>query len=180
MDCHNRPSHIYNPPSRSVNLSIATGRLSPRLPWIKKNAVEVLTGAYESKPEALDSIATVLGRTYEGQRDTALVRQTIAEVQHIYSDNFFPDMKADWRAYPDNIGHTVNMGCFRCHDGNHKSDDGHVISTSCTTCHVILSQGARSESRMISPEGLEFRHPVDIGDMWQQTPCTTCHTGTLP
>ena len=180
IDCHNRPSHIYNPPSRAVNLSLATGRLSATLPWIKKNAVEVLTAAYETPREGLDSIATILGRFYEGHRDTALVRRTIAEVQHIYGNNFFPDMKADWRAYPDNIGHTVNPGCFRCHDGNHRSADGKVISTGCTTCHTILSQGPREASRMIGPEGLEFRHPEDIGDMWKQTPCTTCHTGALP
>jgi len=180
IDCHNRPSHIYNPPARSVNLSLATGRLSAKLPWIKKNAVEVLAADYQTQREGLDSIATVLGRDYDGQRDTTAVRQAIAEVQHIYSTNFFPEMKADWRAHQDNIGHTVNQGCFRCHDGIHKSTDGKVISNACTTCHIIMSQGTRQESRLISPEGLEFKHPVDIGDMWKQTPCTTCHTGTLP
>jgi hypothetical protein len=163
-----------------VNLSLATGRLSVRLPWIKKNAVEVLAATYETPEEGLDSIATNLGRDYDRQRDTAAVRQAIAEVQHIYRTNFFPEMKADWRAHQDNIGHTVNQGCFRCHDGAHKSTDGHVISNNCTTCHIIMSQGTHQESRLISPEGLEFKHPVDIGEMWKQTPCTTCHTGTLP
>ena len=114
------------------------------------------------------------------ERDTALVRATITEVQHIYRDNFFPDMKADWRAYPDNIGHTIFNGCFRCHDGSHRSADGRVISNACTSCHVIMSQGRRGESRLISPDGLEFEHPVDIGDLWKQAPCTTCHTGALP
>jgi hypothetical protein len=180
IDCHNRPSHIYNPPARSVNLSLATGRLNAKLPWIKKNAVEALAATYQTQQDGLDSIATVLGRAYDGQRDTTAVRLAIAEVQHIYSTNFFPEMKADWRAHQDNIGHTVNQGCFRCHDGAHKSADGHVISNNCTTCHIIMSQGTRQESRLISPEGLEFKHPVDIGDMWKQTPCTTCHTGTLP
>ena len=83
-------------------------------------------------------------------------------------------------ANSDNIGHTFNPGCFRCHDGAHKSSDGQVIPTACTTCHIIMSQGTHQDSRLISPEGLEFKHPVDIGDTWKQMPCTTCHNGTLP
>jgi hypothetical protein len=180
IDCHNRPSHIYNPPARSVNLSFATGRLSAKLPWLKKNAVEVLAAPYDTKSQALDSIATILGRDYETSRDTGLVRQAIAEVQHIYGNNFFPDMKTDWRSHADNIGHTYYPGCFRCHDGLHTSTDGRVISKACTTCHIIIGQGTSQVSRMISPEGLTFKHPVDIGEMWKETPCTTCHTGTLP
>jgi NapC/NirT cytochrome c family, N-terminal region len=180
IDCHNRPTHIYNPPSRAVNLSLATGRLSPTLPWIKKNAVEVLAADYDTKRQALDSIATILGRDYEGTRDTTLVRQAIAEVQNIYSNNFFPSMKVNWQAYPDNIGHEIFPGCFRCHDGQHKSADGRVIPNDCTTCHIIMGQGSREQSRMLSPTGLAFKHPVDIGEMWKVAPCTTCHTGTLP
>ena len=42
---------------------------------------------------------------------------TIDAVQEIYRDNFFPEMKASWQAYPDNIGHKDWPGCFRCHDG---------------------------------------------------------------
>ncbi len=180
IDCHNRPTHIYNTPSQAVNLSLATGRISPRLPWIKKNAVDVLAATYETKSGALDSIATILGRDYETTRDTALVRQAIAEVQHIYRTNFFPNMKVDWRAYPDNIGHEFFPGCFRCHDGQHKSADGRVIPDDCTTCHIIMGQGSREQSRLLSPQGLPFKHPVDIGGMWKEAPCTTCHSGTLP
>lgn len=180
IDCHNRPTHIYNPPSRAVNLSLATGRMSTKLPWIKKNAVDVLAASYDTKREALDSIATILGRDYERTRDTALVRQAIAEVQNIYSNNFFPTMKVDWRVYPDNIGHELFPGCFRCHDGQHKSEDGRVIPDDCTTCHIIMAQGSGTRSRTISPAGLPFKHPVDIGEMWKQVPCTTCHNGTLP
>ena len=180
IDCHNRPTHIYNSPSRSVNLSLATGRISPKLPWIKKNAVEVLAADYTSRQQGLDSIATILGRDYETTRDTALVRQAIAEVQHIYNNNFFPNMKVDWRVYPDNIGHEIFPGCFRCHDGQHKSADGRMIPNDCSTCHIIMAQGSGAQSHLLSPQGLEFKHPVDIGGMWKEAPCTTCHTGTLP
>jgi hypothetical protein len=28
-------------------------------------------------------------------------------------------------------------GCFRCHDENHKSNDGKVIAQDCATCHEL-------------------------------------------
>jgi NapC/NirT cytochrome c family, N-terminal region len=180
IDCHNRPTHIYNSPSKAVNLELSTGRLSAALPWIKKRAVEVLSAEYDSTSQALDSIAATLTVEYQDQGDPALVRQAVTEVQNIYRNNFFPAMKADWRAYPDNIGHSLSLGCFRCHDGKHARPDGKVISKECTTCHIIISQGTTAESRMIGPAGLEFEHPVNIGGMWKQVPCAACHKGGNP
>jgi hypothetical protein len=180
IDCHNRPSHIYYAPSTAVNLAMSTGRISATLPAIKKNAVAVLTAGYDSTGHGIDSIAAHLAAAYRDRPDTAAVRQAIAGVQHIYRNNFFPEMKVDWRVYPNNIGHTLFPGCYRCHDGKHKSADGRVITHACTACHIIIAQGTSEESRMIGPEGLEFQHPVDIGQMWKQVPCTMCHTGGTP
>ena len=180
IDCHNRPTHIYNSPMQAVNLEMSTGRLDTTLPWLKKNVVEVLAAEYDSTGQALDSIATTLARDYRNQPDTALVYRTITEVQKIYRNNFFPEMKTDWRAYPDNIGHSIYPGCYRCHDGKHKTEDGRVISRECSTCHIIIGQGSGAESRLIGPEGLEFQHPVNIGQMWKQMPCTSCHSGRTP
>lgn len=177
IDCHNRPSHIYNPPARSVNLSMSTGRISTRLPWIKKNAIALLTAEYDGTRQALQAIAAGLEQEYQGFPDTAAVRRTVAEIQHIYQTNFFPEMKVNWRAYPNNLGHVIFPGCYRCHDGKHKSADGRTITHSCTACHIIISQGGGEGPRTISPEGLEFQHPVDIGDMWRSVSCSMCHTG---
>ena len=47
-------------------------------------------------------------------------------MQKIYQTNIFPEMKVDWRTHPDNIGHTLYPGCFRCHEGNHVSREGKV------------------------------------------------------
>ena len=86
-------------------------------------------------------------------------------------------MEVSWRAYPDNLGHTLFPGCYRCHDGKHQSADGKVVSHDCSSCHIILSQGSGPEPEMISPQGIEFRHPVAIGEMWRQVNCAVCHTG---
>src|SRR5690349_13806846 len=38
IDCHNRPTHIYVPPDRSVDNSMVAGRLDSNLPFIKQQA----------------------------------------------------------------------------------------------------------------------------------------------
>lgn len=164
IDCHNRPSHIYNAPARAVDAALASGRIDPKLPEIKKLAVEALTGDYKTTDEALAAIA---GK---------LPAPAIAEVQKIYQQNFFPEMKVNWRVYPNNIGHTIFPGCYRCHDGQHASADGKVITRDCNACHTILAQG---DANATTARGLEFQHPTDIGDTWKEMNCAECHTGAL-
>lgn len=67
--------------------------------------------------------------------DAALVGQTIAGVQALYSRNVFPAMKVGWGTYPNHIGHVAFPGCFRCHDENHKATDGSAIAQDCQSCH---------------------------------------------
>jgi len=177
MDCHNRPAHTFQAPARAVNLSLGTGRLSLALPSIKQTAVGLLTAEYEHTPQAMAAIDSGLTAQYRGHVAPAQVEQAVAEVQRIYRTNFFPEMKVSWEKYPNNLGHTIFPGCYRCHDGQHRSADGRVISHSCTTCHTIISQGEGPTAGTIAPEGLEFRHPVDIGEMWKEVNCAVCHTG---
>jgi hypothetical protein len=58
-------------------------------------------------------------------------------VQALYQRNVFPSMNVGWGSYPNNIGHTAFPGCFRCHDDNHKSKSGKVISQDCGLCHTM-------------------------------------------
>jgi hypothetical protein len=164
---------------------MSIGRIDPRIPMIKKQAVEALTKEYKTTPEAMETIPAAMMKFYETKyaeftaANRQLIEKAISEVQQIYCNNFFPEMKVSWRAYPNNIGHTIFPGCFRCHDGKHVSDTGKAISKDCNSCHTIIAQGKSEESASISPKGLEFEHPVDIGDMWKDMNCFECHTGAL-
>src|SRR5262245_4826562 len=145
MDCHNRPAHRYQTPNSAVNLAMALGKLDRSLPYIKTNALDVLTRKYSNETQALQAIATTLSQRYPDDKfanSQLAVRQAISVVQQIYSDNFFPEMKASWQAYPDNIGHKDWPGCFRCHDGEHKTPDGKraIKANDCNSCHTILAQ----------------------------------------
>jgi uncharacterized Fe-S center protein len=87
-------------------------------------------------------------------------------------------MKVRWDTYYTNDGHYQSIGCFRCHDGQHKSVDGSVIRSDCNDCHKILQQGKVGSIQFAKgPEGLGFEHPVEIGDIWKTQACGTCHTG---
>jgi nitrate/TMAO reductase-like tetraheme cytochrome c subunit len=174
MDCHNRPAHRYQTPNAAVNLAMSLGHIDRSLKYIKTNAVYALTRSYTNEAKAMEGIATILAERYP---DDQRVRPVIDAVQKIYRDNFFPEMKASWKNYPDNIGHKDWPGCFRCHDGQHKTADGArtINANDCNACHTILAQGSGKELEEFSPNGQKFKHPGDEVD----GACIDCHTGGL-
>jgi hypothetical protein len=183
MDCHNRPTHIIKTPEDAVNDAMASGEINPALPWIKQTAVNALIPKYTDTKDALDSIALSIESFYKekypqiASARSSEIAGAIKSLQSIYQNNFFPYMRVDWRAYTDNIGHENYLGCFRCHDGNHKTENGQVIPNKCETCHIIVAQGIKPENE-VNLQGVEFQHPTDIGDAWKQGLCTDCHDGT--
>jgi hypothetical protein len=184
VNCHNRPTHIYYSPVDAVDLAMSTGRIDPSIPYIKEQAVQALTKKYESTAAATTGISDTLNAYYRSSDSTfaaanaGLIDQAVKTTQRIYTQNFFPDMKVNWQVYPDNIGHWDVPGCFRCHDGEHKSKDGKTIPNDCNTCHTIVAQGPTGKMKS-SLSGIPFQHPVDISDMWQGMLCSDCHEGSL-
>ena len=182
IDCHNRPTHRFPAPYKLINEAMFSERLDPHLPSIKEKALEVLSATYASQEEAVETIRRKLKDFYVQEfADTYAaqavdVEKNVEEVVSIYKNYFFPQMKARWDAFPDNIGHLISPGCFRCHDGLHTAPGGKTISRDCKSCHTIIEQGAPGAVEK-SADGLEFRHPVDISDMWKEMNCSECHTG---
>jgi len=181
VDCHNRPSHIYVPPDQSVDQSLLARRLDASLPFLKQQAVTVLAATYQTSDEAMHGIASGLQTFYETKYpDVAKskqleIRNAVAEIQQIYGRTTFPDMKLNWQTHNNNLGHFYYPGCFRCHDGQHVSADGKVVSKDCNQCHTLMSQSEGAIS--VATTGLpSFQHPVDIGDLTQVN-CADCHTG---
>jgi len=122
----------------------------------------------------LEAIAAGLRETYEDRSD---LDATILEVQQVFKRSVFPEMKVRWDVYPDHSGHRTTPGCFRCHDGQHVSESGKVISRDCDLCHVIVAQGPGTEVEGFATGGLEFQHPEDIEEEWKTERCDSCHTG---
>jgi len=146
VDCHNRPTHTFELPERTVDNAMGLGQISTTLPFIKKKAVELLKANYSSNQEASRAIPEALARYYQ-QSDPALSSQRSkdiadagSQIAAIYNRNVFPDLKVTWGTYPNNLGHTDFAGCFRCHDGSHStSDQKATITQDCSTCHEPLA-----------------------------------------
>jgi nitrate/TMAO reductase-like tetraheme cytochrome c subunit len=182
VDCHNRPTHIYLPPDRSVDDSLAANRIDAGLPYVKQQSVQVLTAAYQTTPQAMQAIATAIPAFYRekypqvSSTKQAQIQAAVGDLQRIFRTTIFPEMKVDWRTHPNNVGHFYFQGCFRCHDGNHVSKDGKTISKDCNSCHTVLSQQEGAQSMVASTTGVPFKHPVDLGDLTAVN-CSDCHSG---
>lgn len=179
LDCHNRPAHIYRAPGIEMDEALAGRRIDGSLPYLKKVAVEVLTRPYAKKEEAKATIAKELPEYYAKNYPAVAkakqkeIEHAVVVVQDIYNRNFFPSMKVSWNTYPNHIGHFYTPGCFRCHDGKHKTAAGKVISKDCNMCHTVLSQ--KQENIPAGTQVKEFVHPVDIGDELFKANCSDCH-----
>ncbi len=181
VDCHNRPTHIYVSPDLSVDQSLLARRIDASLPFIKQEAVTVLTGTYNTNDAAMQAIAGGVQDFYEKKypdvaRTKQLeIRNAVTEVQQIFKRTTFPEMKLNWQTHPNNLGHFYSPGCFRCHDGQHVSSDGRVISRDCNQCHTLMSE-TEGTTNVAATAQANFQHPVDIGDLTQVN-CADCHTG---
>jgi len=149
IDCHNRPTHIFEDPDQGMNRALATGLISREIPFIKKVGVEALQATELKTAGGGDRSAQIEKQIrdyyqsnhpefYSARKD--LIDTAIREIQAIYKRNVFPEMNADWTTYPTNIGHERFPGCFRCHDSAHTAESGEVIEQDCEKCHTILAQ----------------------------------------
>ncbi len=182
LDCHNRPSHDYRAPYELLNEALLYHRINAEIPEVKAQGMKVLSVKYKSTAEALAVIPQVFEEHYRAKEPlfynthTSDIQAAGKVLAEIYHNNFFPEMKSRWDDYPENIGHLTSPGCFRCHDGEHKSSDGQVISRDCKICHTIIEQGAPGKITK-DADGLEFNHPFNGDESWKEMNCSDCHTG---
>ena len=184
VDCHNRQGHPYNPPDVILNALLAVQLIDPGLPEIKSVAVKTLDAEYASREDARKRIDASIRDFYKttypalsSDREAA-ISNAIGALQRAYDRNYDPSMKVSWKNFPNNQGHRFSPGCFRCHDGKHRSDDGTVLSRDCSLCHLLIERageaGAGRPDRAVF-QVMKYPHPVDIGDAWKETLCDECH-----
>jgi nitrate/TMAO reductase-like tetraheme cytochrome c subunit len=145
IDCHNRAAHTFVTPEDALNRAMAEGAVSPDLPWVHKESLELLKANYASEADAGTKIPAQLAEFYRTQHPevlpakTALIKAAGTELVTLYSENVFPYMKVTWGTHPNHIGHMSYPGCFRCHDGDHAAKDGKSITQDCAACHNLLA-----------------------------------------
>ena len=145
VDCHNRPTHVYRLPEEEVDLALLEGRISRALPFVRREGVRLLKEDYPSHDGARSGIAEGI-REYYSTNHPDVLEERSTEIEQagrvlgdIWATNVFPEMSVTWGTYPDHGGHETSDGCFRCHNDDHTTADGEVISMDCDTCHSLLA-----------------------------------------
>jgi hypothetical protein len=142
VDCHNRIGHPFPSPETVIDQALANGRLSPDLPFAKKEMLALLTANYTSQAEALRAASLFPVRcraTYPGEASAYLVEieQAARLAQELLPQLVFEEPGITWQSFPDYNGHKNSPGCFRCHDGKHVTEEGESIRLQCNLCHSI-------------------------------------------
>ncbi|MGV1099384.1 NapC/NirT family cytochrome c [Thiovibrio sp. JS02] len=154
VDCHNRPTHVFLAPGPALDQKILAGQIPAELPFIKREALAVITRQYPDPETARQAIADQLRQWYGTHYPeltasrSDLLAQAVAGTQQAYAENVFPEMNIHWETYQSFIGHRNGSGCFRCHNDAFTSEDGKVISRDCDLCHLILAEKAPAEKSL--------------------------------
>jgi nitrate/TMAO reductase-like tetraheme cytochrome c subunit len=201
-DCHNRVGHQVPSVDKAVDEAMAEGSISPSLPYIKRNAVALLTKKYATDEEGRLAISR-LADLYE-QKYPLVADQKAKEISGaskaiagIYELVVTSEMNTRGGTYADNLGHQSSPGCFRCHDGAHyKVVKGRVtretIPSTCDTCHTFPQGSTTAASVPIGKKPADhvdplwvFSHrnvagtvkpnPNTCGACHQTTYCENCH-----
>ncbi len=188
LDCHNRAAHQFRNPEVVLNEALADGRISAKLPFVKREAMALLSGSYASQKEGIERMAdladfyrTEYSSIYESIDSD--VESAVAVLKEIYRTTVFPEMNLTWDVYDDNLGHSQSPGCFRCHDGKHVGPAGDSIPHDCTTCHSLPAsppvQATASTSAPTSsagqPVSAEHVVPAIPHTLEGRDQCLMCH-----
>ena len=146
VDCHNRPSHIYQPANSEVDRAISEGLIDRSLPFVKREGLRLIDAEYPSHEAARAAIGEGLDAFYadnyadiSGEKGAAIVAAAEA-LGDLYAVNVFPNMNVWWDTYPNHIGHEQSSGCERCHTRKMRTPDRVQISDDCDNCHVVLAE----------------------------------------
>jgi len=150
LDCHNRPTHIYEEPEAAVDKVMAAGKLDPGIPWLRRESVRALREVVPGDHTA-DALAAHLRGVYQAEHPEDLdaleggLDQAAAELAAILERNVWPAMNITWGTYPTNLSHFDGLdefgtgGCFRCHNDELEAADGRYIEQDCEKCHNLLA-----------------------------------------
>jgi len=163
VDCHNRATHIYENPAQAIDDRIQRGVLDKSLPFLKREALQAITGGYPDEQAAMEGISNHLYGYYQRHypklagSKSILIDSAITVLLDIYARNVHSEMNIDWGAYRSYIGHVGDGGCFRCHNPQLVDDAGNSISDDCALCHSLLSNDHERP--------FKYLQPVDTSDV---------------
>lgn len=145
VDCHNRPTHVYDMPEERVDFGLLSKAINPDIQGIREDSLRAITREYSSREEAKENMVKhLLGlQRLRGEDQFAQFEKDIEKageyLLETYLANVWPEMNITWGTYLNHLGHQYEdqgYGCFRCHDEEHTSEKtGETITQDCSLCH---------------------------------------------
>ena len=148
VDCHNRPSHIYDhSPETAVDKALSYGKIDSTLPFIRKQAVELLRQKDVPRTNVEATFGKQLAAFYEknhseiAREKTEAIQRSAAVLAELYRLNVYPALNITWGTYPSHLGHrNTTEGCFRCHNDEHQTASGDFLPQDCDLCHDVIAE----------------------------------------
>ncbi len=145
VDCHNRPTHVYQRAKDELDRGLSSGELDKSLPFIRREGLRVLNLPWKSYEEAEQGMKKELADFYGKEAPDAIsepkkLEQTVEALMAMYKRNVFPAMNVGWNTYPSFRDHEDDSGCYRCHTSDMKTADGKKVSQKCDLCHTTLAE----------------------------------------
>jgi hypothetical protein len=145
IDCHNRPTHLFQLPSSALDEVLENRPELAQLPFFKREALRAIRADYPTHEAGVTSVRDGILEFYRAgyprlaSQGDGLLERAAETAAGIYGRSTFPDMGVTWETHPNNIGHEDFPGCYRCHDDELTSaDEEYVIPQDCDTCHSFL------------------------------------------
>ena len=144
IDCHNRPTHTYDKPADRVDFGLLSKKINPEIPGIREDSLTIITKKYASREEAAlqmgdDLLALQAKRSKkQAEKYKDAILDSADFLLDAYLGNVWPAMNIEWGTYKSHLGHQeadAGFGCWRCHDEEHQTTTGEVISQDCSLCH---------------------------------------------
>ncbi len=144
IDCHNRPTHIYDLPEERVDFGLLSKKINPLIAGIREDSLAVLTKDYATREQAEEQIGRDLLALQKSRdaKQAAIHAEDITKAGEFllesYLGNVWPETGVVWGTYKKHLGHQnadEGYGCWRCHDDEHENTKGETISQDCSLCH---------------------------------------------
>ncbi len=149
IDCHNRPTHLFQVPAKAVDELLEARPELAALPHFKRQALAAVEAEHPTHAAGVAAAREAILAHYRGEQpgpevpSPGLVTLAADAVAAIRGRVVFPEMKTDWATHANNVGHDDAPGCWRCHDDTLVTADGaHAIPQDCDTCHALLVEAS--------------------------------------
>jgi hypothetical protein len=145
IDCHNRPTHIYDLPEERIDFGLLSKKINPEIIGIREDSLTAISTTFNTREEAKTNMHNRLVELQTNRHGIDYVKRYAADLQkssdyllETWLGNIWPNMNIKWGTYGSHLGHQradEGWGCFRCHDEEHINSKGDSITQDCSTCH---------------------------------------------